>query len=270
MLSRNNYNKEVYDHIGSLGTNQNEFEYESPESHKKSSGSYASLDDAFRETPMMMDLQRKFNDASIPDKNISNKNINNDYDLLTPQTEEKINNSVDRMMALGYNIHSQSVNTDHATPYIISKNKSSPNIVRSINSEHIMQSINSEHIMRPINSEHIMRPINSDVMRLTSPSQIQSPNSNYYIPLRSGHNQLSTGMKLFKFLLILILLLALIYGGYFLYKKYNKTTLDCPVITTNTNSPTDKFNPNKFSSDKFNSNKFNSNKFNFDDLSFNK
>lgn len=174
MMLHNDYGKKKYNDIDFMTT------------HNSSSNLYASLDDAFRQPPIMNDIQQKINREVISDENFESE-----HNMLTPQTEEKINHSVDKMMTSNYDM--LPIYEEHAS-------LSRPNIAKGT---------------YPLNTSRIVTGSNY------IPLQYAYPEQHFYENIYSSSHFTT---KLFKFIVILIVLIVLICGGYIFYKKYSEST----------------------------------------------
>lgn len=159
--------------------------------------SYASLDDAFRQPAAMVELQQKNN----------NDIVENDYNLLTPQTEDKINYSVDQMMT-----------TDRDMLSIYEESIKLP-----------QPESGSKKNMVANRSVPLMNRIENNTLGITTIPNYNNSFQNTYIPTgqyfyENIYPSPYSTMNIFKFIVILILLIALIYGCYFLYKKYDNSS----------------------------------------------
>ena len=190
--------------------------YEKVGPYGNSSGSFATLDTAFAPSATMSDFQNRMasHNPLMTQKSVNNEtsNINDNIQMLmrqqddiliSPQSEEKINNNVDMMVGALYNRNNDySRQNDMATlnqymyPHI-------PVVQNDIN----FPLTRAQHYPAQQYGTELLEDFNlqQDAQNLNSTSRCM------------------TGMNLLKFILLIILIAALIYGIYWLYKGGSDT-----------------------------------------------
>jgi len=165
-----------------------------------SSDLFATLDTAYNQSPYMDNFQSKIinNNSQI----IQNQDPNEDI-LIFPQSEQKINNNVDEMMGLYYNrnLSDQKSNKQYMYPHI-------PTVQNGV--------------QFPLNRTHRQQSIDSALLEKFN---LQQDAHNIWNNTNSTSYS-ATGMSFFKLILLLILIAALIYAGYFLYKSNSKKSIN--------------------------------------------
>jgi hypothetical protein len=210
--------------------------YENVGPYGNSMGSFAPLDTAYTPSLPMSDFQKKmsFHGPSLThdmlltqnSANDENANINNniqmllkqqhaqDNTMISPQSEEKINSNVDMMLGTLYNRDNDFAKQDDK---ITNKQYLYPHM--------------------PIVQNGINFPLTR--AQYYSPGQHGSELLEDFNPQQNAQNiwenantsQCLLKMSFFKFLLLIILIAALIYGIYLLYKNGEKTHTTTTTIT---------------------------------------
>jgi hypothetical protein len=204
--------------------NRENINYENVGPYGNSSGSFAPLDIAFNNSLPMSDFQNRIvnqnsllmnNDNLVPnyETNHINNNIQNILGtgrkiLISPQSEEKINNNVDEIVGAYYNrdndiakLSSPTTNKQYLYPHVpVIQNGIAFPLTRDQHYSH--QQYGSE-LLEDFNLQQDAR------------NAWNSTNSTSYT---------ISGMSFLKFILLLILIAVLIYGVYWLYKNGSSTT----------------------------------------------
>ena len=203
--------------------------YEKVGPYGNPSGSFATLDTAYAPSAAMSDFQNKmasYNPLMTQHLvNDENSDINNNIQILiSPQSEEKINNNVDMMVGALYNRDNDySRQNDMATinqymyPHV-------PVVQNDIN----FPLTRAQHYSAQQYGTELLEDFN-----------LQQDAQN----AANSTSNCMTGMNLLKFILLIILIAALIYAIYWLYKGGNDTK-----TTTSTSVTKSIYAPSKVTS----------------------
>lgn len=179
--------------------------YEDIGPHGNATGYFAPLDLAFSPSQPMNDFQTRMVNHNPLFANViySDQDKKNDILLISPQTEEKINSNVDEIVSSLYKRDndiakqiSSTTNRQYLYPHVPTVQDGIP-FPLSRNQYYSTQRHGSE-LLEDFN-------LQQDI-----PSILNDTNSTSYN---------ITGMNFFKFILLLILISVLVYGGYWLYKN---------------------------------------------------
>lgn len=189
----------------------NNYEIVGTQGNNNNNASFANLDIAYDSTLPMNDFQRKMMLGNQPQNEQDNtlfENSRQDQMVLSPQSEEKINNNVDEIVNTFYNRdadflkqNGRLANKQYLYPHIpaVQDGVKIP-LDRSQN----YPSRNGSELLEDFNLQQDAQRLQQEAQRAWNTTNTTSYNI--------------TGMSFFKFVLLVVLLVALIYGVYWLYK----------------------------------------------------
>lgn len=167
------------------------------------SGSYASLDAAFTQSPHMSDFQDKLNRRNP----LAKKQINV-CDIISIQSEEKINSNIDDMVGAIYNRNSEVAKLSGRPGSPLNRSQRLPN---NLGSE-LLEDFQLQDVAGDI--QRGAEDITEDIQR--GAQDIQEKAEDLYADINQTSYK-TTGMSFAKLLLLLILLGVLIYAIYCLF-----------------------------------------------------
>lgn len=219
--------------------NRTNINYENVGPYGNSYGSFAPLETAYAPSDTMSDFQNKMASNNLTAAPDLGNNINNNVQLLvkqyqddmtiSPQSEEKINSNVDMMIGALYNRNadysqqnSANANKQYLYPQI-------PVVQNGIN----FPLTRAQHYTAQQHGSELLENFNLE----------QDINNAWNNANNTTENL--TGMNLFKFILLVILIAALVYAIYWLYQNGKKTSTTTKINTASASST-----PNSISLDK--------------------
>ena len=173
-----------------------------------SSGSFATLDVAYNHSLPMSDFTNK-----MMKRNPLTRDQSCDHDdIISSQSVDKINNNIDEMVGAIYNR-----DVDIAKQTSPSKQQSYPH-----------SPVMKNGVTMPLNrSQTYPSHLGSELLENFDLNQITQEFNN-----RTDKVHCATGRNILKFILVVIIILALLYAGYCLFKKNSDTDVSMFNITS--------------------------------------